>query len=165
MWQVCAADFDSQLQPATGQACTWTGKNCMKLKQSPQDIKLWWCPSRGEILIEGKTWKRALRGTYMHVDYLRGKCVQRLNLLVLPKLPGVTPGDLPRGYRDMIRTSLEFVILRILCQVWHAHFIDQGETAVHSASRPSSHTPRPVVGQGLGSVWRGSALPREQQYR
>ena len=101
----------------------------------------------------------------MHVDYLRWKSVKRLYLLALLKLPGVTPGDLPRGYRDMIRTSLDFVILRIPRQVLHAHFADQGaagETAVHSASRPSSHTRRPVV--GLGSVWRSSALPEEQRY-
>ena len=69
--------------------------------------------------------------------------------------------DLPSSYKAMTQTSLEYA-----CQLWHTPLASgaAGVSVVHSGSYPLNYIPRPVVGQGHGTVRRGNALPDARQY-
>ena len=131
IWEVCAADcHDSQIQVAAGQAETWSIKNLMKINaDKTKDMAISFSRKHTNIpavTIDGKAVERTKTFTLLgvvlsdditwgdHVEYLHGKCSQRLYLLILLKRAGVTAQDILRIYTTMIRSVLEYA-----CPVWH----------------------------------------------
>lgn len=131
IWEVCAADcHDSQIQVASDQASTWSARNHMVANiDKTKEMAVTFSKKHADvphITIGGKTIERTdtfkLLGVVLssdltwgqHVEYMHGKCSQRLYLLVLLKRAGVAAKDILCIYTSMIRSVIDYA-----CPVWH----------------------------------------------
>ena len=105
MWEICAADaHDSRIQVAINQACKWSAKNMKNVNsEKTKEMIISFSRKRNDVpavIIDQKAIERTetfkLLGVLLsddldwgpHVEYLLGKCSQRIYLLVLLKHAG-----------------------------------------------------------------------------